>query len=284
MPTCLRCGAALDPDDTVCFTCGAPAGETKTPTQPVPLPKAVRERTKGLPAIQSGGATAGTALSGASGEGDGSAGTSLPSLSRPLPPLSAPFTMSDSPARTSSTSARWLVTVLAVLLIAAVGVAGGIVLRASVAGPPVPRTVLYHDPAGHFQVQQPALWVARSQPNGVIFADSADVSAVTSTIQVSVTSQAAQAVGATASSQADALGTSLGLTTITSTTKDFAGHTWEQRQGPVVGSDGASREAMIEVTLAQGEVYIITCESPVTSFNGTNSLVFQPFLASFALS
>ncbi|HEV8190010.1 MAG TPA: hypothetical protein VGP82_00770, partial [Ktedonobacterales bacterium] len=37
--TCLRCGALCDEDATVCYTCGAPLGEVKSPTQPVPIPK-----------------------------------------------------------------------------------------------------------------------------------------------------------------------------------------------------------------------------------------------------
>ena len=33
--TCLRCGKPYEPEDTVCYSCGAPIGETKTPTQPI---------------------------------------------------------------------------------------------------------------------------------------------------------------------------------------------------------------------------------------------------------
>src|SRR5262245_43854343 len=32
---CLRCGAPYEPGDTVCYTCGAPIGETRVNTQPV---------------------------------------------------------------------------------------------------------------------------------------------------------------------------------------------------------------------------------------------------------
>lgn len=271
MLTCLRCGAPLDPDDTVCFTCGAPVGENKTPTQPVPLPKAVKERTAALPALKP---------TSNAGEPVG-AGTRTPSLSRPLPPVSAPFVPLSPTSRRKANRGRWLLGLLAALLIAAVAVTGGIVLRASLAGPPVPRTVLYQDPAGHFQVQQPALWVARAQPDGVLFADSVDANAITSTIQVNITPEQPKT---TAASQADALATSLGLAGPSSTTDTIAGQTWEQREGTVVGSDGASREVLIEATLANGEVYTITCESPLANFGGTNSLVFQPFLASFTLS
>lgn len=278
MQTCLRCGAALDPDDTVCFTCGAPVGESKTPTQPVPVPKAVKERTSALPAVA---AEAAAHTSGAS---------------RPLPPVSAPFTQPDAnaPARSWALSLarakpgsksgvmsrRWPFLALAVVLVAAVALAGGVVLRAALAGPPVPRTITYHDPAARFQVRQPALWSVHAAPDGVLFADSTSSSSLTSTIQVSVT---APQSGDTATSQVDALATSLGLSAPTSGTETFASTTWQQRQGTTLGSDGAEHEVLVEVTLAHGNMYAITCESPLASFDSDNSLVFQPFLASFTL-
>lgn len=271
MQTCLRCGAPLEPDDTVCFTCGAPVGESKTPTQPVPVPKAVKERTGALPAV-SVEAAART--------------PSTPGASRPLLPVSAPFTQPDANARSQSRAApaakprRWPFLALGVVLVAAVALAGGVVLRAALAGPPVPRTVTYHDPAGRFSVRQPALWSAQAAPSGVLFADSTQSNALTSTIQVSVTTSQS---GDTAASQADALATSQGLSAPTSATENFAGTTWQQRQGTTLGSDGAEREVLIEVTLARGDLYAITCESPLDSFDSNNSLVFQPFLASITL-
>lgn len=263
MQTCLRCGASLEPDDTVCFTCGAPVGESKTPTQPVPVPKAVRERTGALPAIQV------------------EAAVRNPAASRPLPPVSAPFTQPDKNAPQRAKVRRWPFLLLAAVLIGAVALAGGVVLRASLAGPPVPKTVIYHDPAGRFQAHEPALWSATSEPDGVLFADSTNTSALTSTIEVNVTPP--PSLGTTAASQADALAKSLHLAATVSATETFAGTTWEQREGTTVGSDGAEREALVEVTLARGEVYAVTCETPLSSFDNTNALVFQPFLASFTL-
>jgi hypothetical protein len=42
--TCEQCGAAVEVDATVCFTCGAPIGDIETPTRPVPVPRFLRTK------------------------------------------------------------------------------------------------------------------------------------------------------------------------------------------------------------------------------------------------
>jgi hypothetical protein len=64
-------------------------------------------------------------------------------------------------------------------------------------------------------------------------------------------------------------------------TTQLAGATWEQRAGQATGRDGVVRATTIYVTLRGGQVYVITLSSPLATFSSTNTLVYQPLLASF---
>lgn len=249
---CLRCGTPYLPGDSVCFTCGAPIGEGKSTTQPVAVPK-VRPPTPSHPA--------GMAISAAA-------------------PAVRPTATGRQPAVPAPRRRRiWPLALVGVVLAALLAAGLGMVVRASLAGPPIAHLTLYRDSVHHFSFQRPALWSVTTESDGVLLSDSADPSAVASTLRVSV---ALPAAGEDAATHARTLASQLGLGS--AATRQFAGATWEQRIGQVTGTDGAVRQVFVLVTLYDGQLYTIQCASPITSFDATNSLVYQPLLASFAFN
>lgn len=248
--TCLRCGAPYVPAQTVCFKCGAPLGETRPNTQPVPVIK--------IPT-----------------SADHEELATAPSTPHPAVSVaSAPAPM-ESPVAPPQRTRRWpLVLVVLVLVLAAAG--GGVYLvRALTAAPPIATQTLYHDPQHRFSFERPALWTVTATGDGVTLTD-------TSGLSTAAISVAHPAPGDTARTHADALATSLGLSAAPS--QSIGGDTWEQRAGQFTGSDGAVRQTAIYVTLHDGALYTIQVSSPIASFTSVNNLVFQPLLASFQFS
>ena len=277
--TCLRCGAAYDEGATVCFTCGASIGELETPTQPVRTPKAV--------------ATAAAESAGAAAASAGQEDTPTPTQAHTpeaggmlalAPEQVAPrMTVGSSyrplapppPARRKPSSRQWaLLGIVAVVILAALG-AGGYALRLALAGPPEPKSVIYHDPAGRFSFTEPALWTATAQSQGVLITDSNGANSVT------IEETPAQS-GQTAQTLADASAKQLGLQD--ASTAVIGGDTWQQRSGEVTGQDGATREIVALVDVRADEVYTIQLSSPTASYTSINNLVYQPLLASFTFS
>ncbi len=251
--TCLRCGAPVDPDDTVCFNCGAPIGESKTPTQPVNVPRATGRAAPSQPSAPSGLPAPASSVA------------ALPLPTRPLPAVSA------TPA--ARTGNRWVLLLLGAVLLALLAAGAGLALRATLAAPPVGKTALYRDPAHRFSFERPALWTVTTEPGGVLLTDSDGTSAVT--ISVSAPSG-----DETAADAASALATATpGLAS--GQGQQIGGQGWVQLSGQMTGSDGAVRQVAIYVTVRNGSLYTITCSCPVASFDATNNLVFQPLLASF---
>jgi hypothetical protein len=242
--TCLRCGALCDEDATVCFTCGAPIGEVKTPTQPVPIP---RPR-KSEPAEEPKPETKPPAATGV-----------IAAVSKPEGELA------------TRRKRRWpLFVLLGMLLLALLGGAGYL-LRAALAGPPVAHAVVYRDPQQRFHFTRPNLWQLTSASDGVFLTDG------TSRLQLTI---ATPQPDEDAAKHADALAAAEGLSKAAPQT--YAGATWEQRTGVVTGNDGVVREVLLLVTLHNGQLYTIECTGPLASFDSTNNLVFQPLLTSFA--
>jgi hypothetical protein len=248
--TCLRCGSPYEPNQTVCFTCGAPIGETRSSTQPVPAVKIPRPATEPAPELERS--------------------ASVP-VHAAVP--SVPATPGAAPPRGRR---RWLVVALAVVLVLAV--AGGLAyaVRVLTAGPPVARQSLYQDPQHRFRLQRPTLWLVTPLPDGVSLTDTDGASTVRVTVDLPPTP------GETARAAADALAAQLGLSA--APPEQIAGQSWEQRSGQVTGTDGAVREEIVLVTLHGGQLYTIQLSSPVASYEGTNNLVFEPLLASFAFA
>jgi hypothetical protein len=254
--TCLRCGAPVEPDDTVCFNCGAPIGDSKTPTQPVNVPRQITRAAPSSPAATS--------------ESVSEARQSTQVLtSRPLPARQAPS--APGAARSSS---RWAVLLLGTVALALLAAGAGLALRASLAASPIPKTTVYRDPSHRFSFQRPALWNVTSQPTGVLLTDSDG----TSSIQIAIGSSGGDQ---TATDAANAIATATpGLAGAPQ--QQIGGQVWAQVSGQVTGSDGAVRQVAVYVTPHAGALYTITCISPLASFATTNNLVFQPLLASFA--
>lgn len=247
--TCLRCGTPYEQGQTVCFKCGAPIGETRSSTQPVPAIKVpqVDEASQPAPAAE---------------------------------PARA-FTTSVTTAQQEAPSTKrrrrgggWLVPLVCVLVLAAGGGAAYVV-RTLTAPPPLASATVYHDPQHRFSFQRPTLWLVTPAADGVTLTDSDGAS----TAQVTVD---APAPGETAQTQAKALATQLDLTA--AAPQQIGGESWEQAAGQVTGADGAVRQLVVYVTLHDGELYTIELSSPVASYSGTNNLVFQPLLASFSFS
>ncbi len=277
--TCLRCGAPYEEGATVCFTCGASIGELETPTQPVRTPKKPTHVSIGAtPAGGSPDASAAGALpvsSGASGTSDAppmdSASASSPLPKRVMVGSSLPTptlpTLAPKPHRR-----RWPIIIFSSIVAIALLVGGGYVLRAWLAGPPVPKSVTYRDPEGRFSVTVPALWTATHQVSGVLLTDSNGANSVT------IREAPAQS-GQTAMSVADALATQQGLEA--EAPAQIGGDTWEQRSGRVTGQDGATRMIVVYVDAHGGEMYTIQLSSPTASYVTINNLVYQPLLTSF---
>jgi hypothetical protein len=246
--TCTRCGATYPQGAVVCFSCGAPIGETSTPTQPIARVWAVPPPAPEPPA-EDAVATAPRR-------------TAPRRRARPQRPAA------ERRGRGWRVVGAILVTVLVV--VGCTGSALGI--RALLAAPPVPKQTLYQDPQHRFSFERPTLWVIKPAPDGVLVSDSSG----TSTLHVAVTPASD---GDTAQSYADMLASQQGLTAAPAT--QFAGVAWEQRSGQVTGRDGVVRAATIYVTLRSGQVYVITLSCPLATFESTNTLLYQPLLASF---
>ncbi|HEX6798341.1 MAG TPA: hypothetical protein VF116_11585 [Ktedonobacterales bacterium] len=301
--TCLRCGAPYEPDDTVCYTCGAPIGETEGDTAPVKIVRTNRQAAvEHAESLDAASAAADASLS-PQGVGVG-AGPVPPGQAVRTPPEVDParITVGSSAARrptageaglaTTTTAAPgrgrrgrrvWLVVVIAAALVLAA--AGGALYArhgTTTTPPPVAQQATYSDPTGRFHFLRPALWSATPTADGVSLTDSGGTSSVT----VAVVTPGASGVpaGATAAAYADQLARQQGgakpLDPLPA--RQIAGTTWQQREGQVTGPDGAVRETLLLVTLHGGELYAITCTSPVANFGATQNLVFDPLLGSFA--
>ena len=249
---CLRCGKPYDAGDTVCYSCGAPIGETQTPTQPV---RAVRRP---------------------------------PPPEPPEPPQPAPPQPASAPAQTLPAVATasvpepapgrgrvWpRVLLLCVVVLAALGGAAYAIQKLT-AAPPVASSALYQDAGHRFRFQRPALWTLATSDAGVTLTDSDGVS----TARVLVAEPAA---GEDAAAHADVLAKRDGLQA--APTRSFAGETWQQRTGQVAGADGVVRQEVILVAEHDSTLYTIQFSSPVATFTSLDNLVFQPLLDSFAFA
>ena len=242
--TCLRCGKPYQEGDTVCFGCGAPIGETQTPTQPVPVIR--------IPRAES------------------------PEVAKPRRVTTLARRPTRKPAPRPPVAERQrtgpLVLLVVVLFVVAVGGAFYVAQRLT-ANPPVPAQVTYHDPQHRFSLVRPGLWSVTVLGDGILLSDSSGLS--TAQLQVS-----APSAGETALSHADALASQKSLQAAPSL--QFAGVTWQQRSAQVTGADGAVRMDVVLVTEHSGKLYTLEFNSPVASYSGVNTLVFQPLMASFA--
>ena len=241
--TCLRCGKPYQEGDTVCFSCGAPIGETQTPTQPVPVIH--------IPRAQPPEAAKPRRVT-----------TLARHTAKPVPHASTAERRRTGP----------LVLLVVVLFIVAVGGAFYVAQRLT-ARPQVPTQVTYHDPQRRFSLVRPGLWSVTVLDDGVLLSDSSGLS----TAQVQLTAPSA---GETAVSHADELASQKSLQA--APPLRFAGATWQQRSAQVTGADGAVRMDVVLVTEHSGIMYTLEFNSPVASYSGVNTLVYQPLMASFA--
>lgn len=256
--TCLRCGTPYEPGQTVCFKCGAPIGETRSSTQPVPAVRVPRAEQPSRP-------------------------TPAPVTYAPAPaapsPASAPVATKETDERAlqpANKRARGgLIVLLVCLVVLAAGGGAAYAVRALTAPAPLSSATLYADPHHRFHFQRPTLWLVTPAADGVTITDSDGASTATVTV-------ATPAAGETAQALAGTLATQLGLAGAPA--QQIAGQQWEQRAGQVTGADGAVREVVVYVTLHGGDLYTIQVSSPVASYTSTNNLVFEPLLASFAFS
>ncbi|HEX6123231.1 MAG TPA: hypothetical protein VFY89_08720 [Ktedonobacterales bacterium] len=256
--TCLRCGASVEPEDTVCFTCGAPIGDTKTPTQPVNVPRQPRPA---VPARATAEAPAIVAAPAAV-----SAPASRPRSAVPARPL-------DARSAGATPGNRWALLLLGAVVVALLAAGAGLALRATLAAPPVASTSVY-TARNLFRFDRPALWSATPLRNGVLLADSGG----TSTVRITAV---AVSLSQTAQSEATAIATATpGL--LPAPEVRIGDQTWQQLSGQLTGSDGATRQIVEYVTIRDSELYTIECSCPLSSYTSTNTLVFQPLLASFA--
>src|SRR5215472_16756594 len=108
---CLRCGKPYEPGDTVCYHCGAPIGETQTPTQPVRAVRVIAPED----ASEAGAASSPVATTASDPEGA-------------IPPQ-------PSPKEGRRPVWPWLALVCLVVIVALGG--GAYALRTLTAGPPV---------------------------------------------------------------------------------------------------------------------------------------------------
>lgn len=182
--------------------------------------------------------------------------------SQPLPPPPLPR------------KPRWWPFVLLALVIAlAAGGGAAYIVRAVTASPPVASSSVYRDPDHRFHFTRPTLWKLTPQSNGVLLTDSDGINSITMRISTPLPGQDAQAA-------ADAQAKPENLTT--APPLQFAGTSWEVRNGVHTDADGATRQTILYVTLHDGSLYTIECVSPLASYAATNNLVYQPLLASFA--
>jgi hypothetical protein len=164
---------------------------------------------------------------------------------------------------------RFALFVVVTVVVVGVGAWG---VRALTAGPPVPKQVVYQDPAHRFRLSRPGLWSATPETDGVLLADSSGASSVHVTVR-------AQTGVETARTAANAIAIARNLKTADSVS--FANTSWEQRVGQLTGRDGAVRQVTVNVTIHDGYVYTVELASPLATYSSVDTLVFQPTLASF---
>ena len=247
--TCLRCGKPYEPEDTVCYSCGAPIGETKTPTQPI---RSMRTPT---------------------------AAASQPETAPPPPAevsKSRPLRVSVAVPRKGTTIGNnkrlWLAMGITLLVLVAAG-GGFYLVRGLTAPPPVTNQTTYHDLQHRFTFQQPTLWTAVTTADGVRLSDSDGSSTVVIAVQESSTPE-------TATGYADAQAAQMGLEN--APPQQISGTLWEQRAGRATDpTDGAVHQVVLFVTVHDGLLYAITFSCPIASYTQINSIVYQPLLASF---
>lgn len=254
---CLRCGAPYDADDTVCYSCGAPIGETQSPTQPVRAVRAPKSAPESAP------------------EPDPEPPTpAAPPPASPKLPVWQPPQPSPAAKRR-----RALWPAIALICVVTLAILGGAayISHAVHSGPPVANQTLYRDPQHRFQFTHPTLWTPTSTTDGVTMSDSNGAS--TATIHVVQPAPPLTAASyATQLAQAPEMQPPLA----SAPQQTIAGAVWEQRTGQVTGQDGAVRQIVLLVTVHDGAAYVIQFSSPISSYSATNTLVYQPLLASFA--
>ena len=250
---CLRCGKPYEPGDTVCYHCGAPIGETQTPTQPVRAVRTVAPEA----ADEAGVPSSPAVMSAAGAEGAIHAQPSTRQAHRPVWP--------------------WLVLACVVVVVALGG--GAYALRTLTAGTPIPSRTVYQDPAHRFRFERPALWSVTPVDNGVTLADSTGTSTASVTL-------VAPRPGDTAASYADTLAHAPAMRPPLGDAppRTIGGDQWEQRVGQVTGTDGVERRVIVLVTLHAGELYVIRFSSPIASYGTDTTLVYTPMLNSFAFA
>jgi ribosomal protein L40E len=250
--TCLRCGAVYEAGAVVCFKCGAPIGEISTPTQPIARRKAMAPPPDPPLTLT----------------------VEKPPREKKVRPVKQPRPPKPprSPAMARSRRKRlFRIALFAALALAILGV-GAWGARALLAGPPVPRQVVYQDPAHRFRLNRPGLWSATPAPDGVLLADSSGASSMRVTVR-------ALNGGETALSAADALATERNLQNAAPVS--FADTSWERRMGQFTGRDGAVRQVTVNVAAHGPSLYVIELASPLATYASADTLVFQPTLASF---
>jgi hypothetical protein len=246
--TCLRCGKPYEPEDTVCYSCGAPIGETKTPTQPI---RTVRTP----PAVEPSQPVPTTAT------------TSVARVSRSL------VATRQTPDSIRGRRRRlWLGLSIVVLALVAAG-GGFYLVRGLTAGPPVSSQSTYRDSRYHFSFREPTLWTALQTDNGVELSDSDGTStAVIDVFQIGTPQ--------TATNYADKEASETGLGPAPE--QQIGGVTWEQRSGLVTDlTDGAVHKVLLFVTVHNGLFFTITFTCPIASYMQISVIVYQPLLASF---
>lgn len=272
---CLRCGAPYEEGATVCFSCGASIGELETPTQPVRAPKRPEPPTDATQAnltdaVHSSEVERATPIA-----TQVAAQWAAPQLaSRPLT-VGSHYPWPAAPA--PRPRRRWplILALVVVALLVGLGVAGVVGLRALRGGATTAKATIYHDPQGRFSFTTPSLWTVTPRADGALLADSAGVD----TVSISVAkATAGQTAGAIAAAQGAAQGLQPGAATL------IGGDTWQQETGQITGSDGATRQITLYVDVHAGQSYIITCSSPTSVYNNTNTLIYQPLLASFTFA
>jgi hypothetical protein len=160
-------------------------------------------------------------------------------------------------------------------LILALAAGGGVayIVRAVTAAPPVASSQVYRDPDHRFHFTRPTLWNLTPRSDGVLLTDSGGIDTMTLTISAPKSGEDAKAA-------ADAQAKDQQLTA--TSPQQIADVSWEVRSGVHADSDGVTRQMVLYVTLHNGDIYTIACVSPLSSYNATNNLVYQPLLASFA--
>lgn len=185
----------------------------------------------------------------------------------------APASQPVAPPPLSRKPRWWPIVLLALVLALAAGGGVAYIVRAVTATPPVASSQVYRDPDHRFHFARPTLWNLTPRSDGVLLTDSGGIGSVTLTISASKSGEDAKAA-------ADAQAKNQQLTAMSP--QQIAGASWEVRNGTHADSDGVTRQTTLYVTLHDGDIYTIACVSPLSSYNSTNNLVYQPLLASFA--